>query len=135
MAVLVLLDHENGAIKQPSRSAIAAMQALGEVHGLLAGTDLAAAAQAASQIVGLAKVLVAEDAALAHGLAEPLADLLLALAPGYTHIAAGSTALGKNVIPRAAALADAQPISDVAQVIDADRFVRPIYAGNAMATV
>jgi len=135
MAVLVLLDHEGAAIKQPSRSAIAAAAQLGEVHVLLAGQDLAGAASAAAQIQGVAKVLVVDDASLAHALAEPAAALLVKLAPGYTHVLAASTAIGKNVIPRAAALLDAQPISDVAQILDADRFVRPIYAGNALATV
>ena len=135
MTILVLLDHENGAIKQPSRSAITAAAQLGEVHGLLTGTNLAAAAQAAAQIKGVSKVLLAEDAALAHQLAEPLATLLVALAPDYSHIMAASTAVGKNTIPRAAALLDVQPISDVSAVLGADRFVRPIYAGNALATV
>jgi len=135
MAVLVLLDHEDGAIKQPSRSAIAAAGQLGEVHALLAGQNLSAAGAAAAQITGVAKVLVADDASLAHPLAEPLAALLVALAPGYSHILAASTAVGKNVIPRAAALLDAQSISDVSAILGPDRFVRPIYAGNALATV
>jgi electron transfer flavoprotein alpha subunit len=135
MAILVLLDHEDGTIKQPSRCAVAAGAQLGEVHALLAGTNLAAAAQTAAQIQGVAKVLLAEDASFLHSLAEPLADLLVALAPGYSHILAASTAIGKNVIPRAAALLDAQSISDVSAVLGEDRFVRPIYAGNALATV
>ena len=135
MAILVLLDHEAGAIKQPSRCAIAAGVQLGEVHALVAGMDTAAAAEAAAQIAGVAKVLVAESEIYAHAVAEPLAALLMSLAAGYSHILAGSTAVGKNVIPRVAALLDAQPISDVAQVLGPDRFVRPIYAGNALATV
>jgi len=135
MAILVLLDHESGLIKQPSRSAVTAASQLGEVHALLAGQDLAAAAAAAAQIAGVAKVLVADDAGLAHPVAEPLAALLVSLAPGYSHILAASTAVGKSVIPRAAALLDAQAISDVAAVLGPDRFVRPIYAGNALATV
>jgi len=133
MAILVLLDHESGLIKQPSRSAVTAASQLGEVHALLAGQDLAAAAAAAAQIAGVAKVLVADDAGLAHPVAEPLAALLVSLAPGYSHILAASTAVGKSVIPRAAALLDAQAISDVAAVLGPDRFVRPIYAGNALA--
>jgi electron transfer flavoprotein alpha subunit len=83
----------------------------------------------------VAKVLLAEDAALAHRLAEPVAALLVALAPGYTHLLAPASAAGKNVMPRVAALLDVQPISDVAGVVDADTFIRPIYAGNALATV
>jgi len=134
MTVLVLLDHEGSTIKQPSRSAVAAALKLGEVHVLVAGTDSASAAAAAA-LPGIAKVITAADAAYDHALAEPLADLLVALAPGYTHLLAGSTAIGKNVMPRVAALLDIQPISDVSAVIDADTFVRPIYAGNALATV
>ena len=134
MTVLVLLDHEGSTIKQPSRSAVAAALKLGEVHVLVAGTDSASAAAAAA-LPGIAKVITAADAAYDHALAEPLADLLVALAPGYTHLLAGSTAIGKNVMPRVAALLDIQPISDIAAVIDADTFVRPIYAGNALATV
>ena len=133
MTALVLLDHENGAIKQPSRSAVAAAKALGDVHVLVAGDDAAAAA--AARLPGVAQVIHTADAAFAHALAEPLADLLVALAPGYTHLLAASTAIGKNVMPRVAALLDVQPISDISAVVDADTFVRPIYAGNALATV
>jgi electron transfer flavoprotein alpha subunit len=136
MTVLVLIDHEAGLIKQPSRSAIAAATKLGEVHALVAGTDAAAAAaSAAAAIAGVAKIITASDAIYDHAMAEPLAALIVALAPGYTHVLAGSTAIGKNVMPRAAALLDVQPISDISAVIDADTFVRPIYAGNALATV
>jgi electron transfer flavoprotein alpha subunit len=135
MAVLVLLEHDADAIKQPSRSAVAAAHKIGEVHALVAGGSIAAAAAAAAKLPGVAKVLVAEDASLAHGLAEPLAALLVALAPGYTHLLAAATAAGKNAMPRAAALLDVQPISDIAGVVDADTFIRPIYAGNALATV
>ena len=134
MAVLVLIDHEGGSIKQPSRSAIAAASKLGEVHALVAGTDAGVAA-AAAQIAGVAKVITAADAGYDHALAESLADLIVALAPGYTHILAASTATGKNVMPRVAALLDVQPISDISGVVDADTFIRPIYAGNALATV
>lgn len=134
MTVLVLLDHEGSVIKQPSRSAIAAATKLGEVHALVAGTDADAAAAAAA-IPGVAKVITAADAIHDHAMAEPLAALIVALAPAYTHVLAGSTAIGKNVMPRVAALLDVQPISDISAVIDADTFVRPIYAGNALATV
>ncbi|MEE3503032.1 FAD-binding protein [Acidiphilium acidophilum] len=133
--VLVLLDHDSHGIKQPARSAVAAAAKLGTVHALIAGENLAEAAKAAAAIEGVAKVLVADNAAYAHALAEPLADLLVKLAPDYSHILAASTAIGKNVMPRAAALLDVQPISDISDVIDADTFIRPIYAGNALATV
>ena len=135
MASLVLLDHENGEIKQPSRSAVAAASKLGEVHVLVAGEGCSAAADAAAKIAGVTKVHVADGAAFAHALAEPLAALLVQMAGHHDHLFAASTATGKNVMPRVAALLDVQPISDISSVIDADTFVRPIYAGNAMATV
>jgi electron transfer flavoprotein alpha subunit len=135
MTSLVLLEHDSGAIKQPSRSAVAAAQKLGDIHVLIAGTNSTAAAEAAAKLPGVAKVLVADDAAVDHALAEPLAALLVALAPAYSHLLAATTAVGKNVMPRVAALLDVQPISDIAGVVDADTFVRPIYAGNALATV
>ena len=135
MTALVLLEHDAAGIKQPSRSALAAATKLGEVHGLVVGSDIAAAAAAAAKLPGLSKVIVADQPGFAHLLAEPLADLLLALAPGYAHLFAATTAVGKNVMPRVAALLDSQPISDIAGVVDADTFVRPIYAGNALATV
>ena len=135
MTSLVLLEHEAGAIKQPSRSAVAAASKLGEVHVLVAGTDLAAAAAAAAKLPGVSKVLAADAAEYAHLLAEPMAALLVSLAPSYSHLLAATTAVGKNIMPRVAALLDLQPISDISAVVDADTFVRPIYAGNAMATV
>jgi electron transfer flavoprotein alpha subunit len=135
MTVLVLIDFDDTGIKQPSRSAIAAALKLGEVHGLIAGGATEAAAAQAAKLPGLAKVLIATDASLAHQLAEPLANLLVSLADGYTHILCASTAVGKNAMPRAAALLDIQPLSDISDVIDADTFIRPIYAGNALATV
>jgi electron transfer flavoprotein alpha subunit len=135
MTALVLLEFDAAGIKQPSRSAVAAALQLGEVHALVAGSGLAEAAAAAAKLPGIAKVLTADDPALDHLLAEPTAALLVALAPGYTHLLAATTAVGKNVMPRVAALLDVQPISDIAEVIDADTFVRPIYAGNGLATV
>ncbi len=135
MAVLVLLEFDAAGIKQPSRSAVAAARALGEVHALVAGTGLTEAAAMAAKLAGVAKVLTADAPALDHLLAEPTAALLVAMAPNYSHILAATTAVGKNVLPRVAALLDVQPISDIAAVIDADTFVRPIYAGNGMATV
>jgi electron transfer flavoprotein alpha subunit len=133
--VLVLIEHDGAHVKQPARSAVAAAAKLGTVHSLVAGENVGGAAQEAAAIAGVDKVLVADSKALAHALAEPLADLIVKLAGNYTHVLAASTATGKNVMPRAAALLDVQPISDIAGVVDADTFVRPIYAGNAMATV
>ncbi len=136
MTSLVVLDFDAAGIKQPSRSAIAAAQKLGgELHALVAGANVAAIAEAAAKLPGIAKILVADDAAYTHALAEPLSALIVSLAGGYSHIFAAATASGKNVLPRAAALLDVQPISDISDVIDADTFVRPIYAGNALATV
>jgi electron transfer flavoprotein alpha subunit len=135
MTSLVLLEFDDSGIKQPSRSAVAAAQALGEVHALIAGANIAAAAEKAAKLPGVAKVLVADNPALDHLLAEPTAALLVEMAPAYSHILAATTAVGKNVLPRVAALLDVQPISDIAAVVDADTFVRPIYAGNGMATV
>jgi electron transfer flavoprotein alpha subunit len=135
MTSLVLLDYDATGIKQPSRSAVAAAAKLGDVHALIAGENAAAAAEAAAKIAGMTKVLVADAPAYAHALAEPLAALIVSLAGGYSHLLAASTAVGKNVLPRVAALLDSQPISDISEVIDADTFVRPIYAGNALATV
>jgi len=135
MTALVLLDHDHASIKQPARSAVAAALQLGAVDVLVAGHGAQAAAEAAAKLPGVAKVILADGPAYANGLAEPLAALMAALAPGYTHLLSASTAYGKNVLPRLAALLDTQPISDIAAVIDADTFVRPIYAGNALATV
>ncbi|CAG4904825.1 unnamed protein product [Acidocella sp. C78] len=133
--VLVLIEHDGAHVKQPARSAVAAAAKLGTVHALVAGDGVGGAAAEAAAIAGVDKVLVADSPALAHALAEPLAELIVKLAGNYTHVLAASTATGKNVMPRAAALLDVQPISDIAGVVDADTFVRPIYAGNAMATV
>ena len=108
---------------------------LGEVHVLVAGQGVQAAAAAAGKLPGVAKVLLADDAAYANALAEPMSALLVSLASGYSHLLAATTAVGKNIMPRVAALLDSQPISDISGVVDADTFVRPIYAGNAMATV
>lgn len=135
MTSLVLLEFDASGIKQPSRSAVAAATALGEVHVLVAGVGLGDAAAAAAKLPGVSKVLVADNAALDHLLAEPAAALLVALSANYSHIIAATTAVGKNILPRVAALLDVQPISDIAAVVDADTFVRPIYAGNGMATV
>jgi electron transfer flavoprotein alpha subunit len=135
MTALVVLDFDAEGIKQPSRSAIAAASKLGEVHVLVAGQGVDAVAGDAAKLAGVAKVLVADDAVYAHHLAEPMAALIIALAGNYSHILQAATASGKNVLPRVAALLDVQPLSDISGVVDADTFVRPIYAGNALATV
>ena len=135
MASLVLLDWDAAGIKQPSRSAVAAATKLGEVHVLVAGHGVGGAAEAAAKLPGVTKVHVADSPVYEHALAEPLAALLVSMAGHHGHLMAASTATGKNVMPRLAALLDVQPISDVAGIVDADTFVRPIYAGNAMATV
>ncbi len=135
MASLVLIDHENGKIKQPSRSAIAAALKLGEVHALVTGSGVDQVAQAAAKLQGVTKVHVADAPAYEHALAEPLAALVVSMAGRHDHLFAASTATGKNVMPRVAALLDTQPISDISAVEDANTFVRPIYAGNALATV
>ena len=135
MTSLVLLDHEGGTIKQPSRSAVAAAKQLGEVHVLVAGQGIGPAAEAAARLPGVAKVHRADSPLYEHALAEPLAALIVALAPHHSHLMAASSAAGKNVMPRVAALLDVQPIPDISGIVDADTFVRPIYAGNALATV
>src|SRR5271165_5051495 len=135
MTSLVLLDHDAAGIKQPSRSAVAAAGRLGEVHALVVGSGIDAAAAAAARLPGVSKVLAADAPHFDHALAEPVAALLVRLAPSYSHLLAASTAIGKNVMPRLAALLDSQPISDICEVVDADTFIRPIYAGNALATV
>ncbi len=133
MAVLVLADRSGSTVSQPTRSAVAAAGKIGgDVHVLVLGAE---GAPAAAKLPGVAKVLVAGGDAYAHGLAEPAAALLVALAPGYSHLLAPGSAMGKNIMPRVAALLDVQVISDVAGVESADTFRRFIYAGNALATV
>jgi electron transfer flavoprotein alpha subunit len=136
MAVLVIAEHDNASLKGATLNTVtAALACGGDVHVLVAGHEAAAAAQAASQIAGVAKVLHADAAGLAHGLAENVAAQVLAIASGYSHILFAATAGGKNVAPRVAALLDVAQISDATQVISPDTFERPIYAGNAMAVV
>jgi electron transfer flavoprotein alpha subunit len=136
MASLVIAEHDNASLKPATLNTVtAAAQCGGDVHVLVAGHNAAAAAQAAAQIVGVSKVIHADDAGLAHGLAENVAAQVLAIAPGYSHILFAATASGKNVAPRVAASLDVAQISDITQVIGADTFERPIYAGNAIATV
>ena len=135
MTALVLLDHVDGHVTPASRSAITAAAALGDVHVLVTGAGIGGVAETASKIAGVGRVLRADANLYDKALAEPLAALLVSLAPAYDHLLAAATASGKNVIPRAAALLDVQPISEIVAVVDAETFVRPIYAGNALATV
>jgi electron transfer flavoprotein alpha subunit len=136
MTSLVIAEHDNVRIKAATLHTVtAALQCGGEVHLLVAGSGAGLAAQAATGIAGLSKVLHADSPALNHGLAENLAAQVLALAAGYSHILFPATASGKNTAPRVAALLDVAQISDASRVLAADTFERPIYAGNAIATV
>ncbi len=136
MTVLVIAEHDHGALKPATLNTVtAAQQCGGEVHVLVAGHNAAGAAQAAARITGVAKVLHADAPQLAEQLAENMAAQVLGLAAAYTHLLFPATAQGKNVAPRVAALLDVAQISDATKVLDADTFERPIYAGNAIATV
>jgi electron transfer flavoprotein alpha subunit len=140
MSVLVVAEHDGRALKQATLPAVAAAgeiaaKAGSDVHILVAGKDCRAIAEAAAQVAGVGKVLLADDAAYDHGIAENLAPLLVKLAAGYSHVLAPATTSGKNLMPRVAALLDVMQISDISAVVSADTFVRPIYAGNALATV
>jgi electron transfer flavoprotein alpha subunit len=134
--VLVVAEHDNASLRKATLNAIAAAQEIGgEIHVLVAGHQAQPAAKAAAAVAGVAKVLHADAPQLADFLAENLAALLVGLAKSYSHVLAASTSNGKNVMPRVAALLDVQQISDIVAVESADTFVRPIYAGNALATV
>jgi electron transfer flavoprotein alpha subunit len=136
MKSLVIAEHDNSHLKGATLNTVTAAAAIGgEVHVLVAGHNAAAVAQAAAQIQGVSQVLHADAPALADGLAENVAAQVLALAAGYTHILFPATANGKNVAPRVAAQLDVAQISDITQVDAPDTFERPIYAGNAIATV
>ena len=136
MTALVIAEHDNASIKGATLNTVTAAAACGgDVHVLVAGHNAAAAAQAAAQIAGVSKVIHADSEALAHGLAENVAAQVLAIAGNYSHILFPATAGGKNVAPRVAAKLDVAQISDITKVESADTFERPIYAGNAIATV
>ncbi len=136
MASLVIAEHDNASLKPATLNTVTAAAACGgEVHVLVAGHNAGAAAQAAAQIAGVAKVIHADAEGLAHGLAENVAAQVLAIAGAYSHILFPATASGKNVAPRVAASLDVGQVSDITKVISADTFERPIYAGNAIATV
>jgi electron transfer flavoprotein alpha subunit len=136
MSVLVLAElDENGIVPQTRNAVTAAAEIDSEVHLLVAGQDCAAATDAGAKIAGVTKVLKADDGAYANGLAENVASLVTGMASNYGHLVVGATSFGKNVMPRIAALLDVQQLSEITEVQSADTFVRPIYAGNAMATV
>ena len=136
MAVLVIAEHDNASVKGATLNTVTAAAACGdEVHLLVVGQGAQGAVQAAAQIAGVAKVLLAESPALADGLAENVAAQVVAIAKDYSHLLFPATAAGKNVAPRVAALLDVGQLSDVTKVVAPDTFERPIYAGNAIATV
>jgi electron transfer flavoprotein alpha subunit len=136
MTSLVIAEHDNATIRPATLNVVtAALKCGGDVHVLVAGANAGAAAAAAAQIAGVTKVLHADDAGLAHGLAENMAAQVLTVAANYSHILFPATASGKNIAPRVAAKLDVAQISDITQVDSADTFERPIYAGNAIATV
>ena len=136
MTTLLLAEHDNSALsEQTAKAMTAASQMGGDVHVLVAGSGSSAVAEAAAKLGGAAKVLHVDAESYAHGLAEPLADLIVKLAVDYDAIVAPATTTGKNVMPRVAALLDVMQISDVLAIESADTFQRPIYAGNAIQTV
>ena len=136
MTVLVIAVHENGALAGATLHTITAAQQIGgDLDVLVAGSDCAAAAQAAAAVAGVSRVRVADDASLTGYMAENMADLIISIAADYSHVLAPATTFGKNFMPRAAALLDVSQISEISAVISADTFERPIYAGNAMAKV
>lgn len=136
MAVLVIAEHDNVSLKGSTLHTVTAAAACGsDLHILVAGHNCGAAAQAAAQVAGVSKVLVADAAAFADGLAENVAEQVLAIASGYSHILAPATAYGKNILPRVAAKLDVAQISEITRVDAPDTFERPIYAGNAIAYV
>ena len=136
MSILVIAEHDNAELKGATLNTIAAAKAIGgDIHVLVAGAGCGAVGEAAAKVDGVNKVLVADNAAYEHQLAENVAKLVADLGKDYGHILAPATTTGKNMLPRAAALLDVQPISDIIAVESADTFKRPIYAGNVIATV
>ncbi|MBW8320307.1 MAG: electron transfer flavoprotein subunit alpha/FixB family protein [Arenimonas sp.] len=136
MAILLLAEHDNATLSdQTAKALTAAAKIGGDVHVLVAGSGAKAAAEAAAKLSGVSKVLLADDASLANTLAEPLAALIVGLAGDYDTIIAPATSTAKNVMPRVAALLDVMQVSEITEVVSADTFKRPIYAGNAIQTV
>jgi len=136
MPILLIAEHDNRALKEPTLKALTAAQAIGaDIDLLVAGKECRAVAEAGSKLVGVARVVLADDAAYEHALAEPLAALIVSLSSRYDAIVAAATSTGKNVMPRVAALLDVMQISEITKVIGPDTFERLIYAGNAVQTV
>jgi electron transfer flavoprotein alpha subunit len=136
MAILVIAEHDNSTLKGATLNAVtAATQMGGDVHLLVAGSNCGAVAEAGASVAGISKVLVADNAAYEHQLAENLSKLVAEVAEGYSHVVAPATTTGKNFLPRVAALLDVAQISDITAVESENTFQRPIYAGNAIATV
>ncbi|MDI6526587.1 FAD-binding protein [Pseudomonas otitidis] len=136
MAILVIAEHTNSALAAATLNVVTAAQMIGgDIHVLVAGSGVGGAAEAAAKVAGVSKVLVADNAAFAHQLPENVAPLIAELGKGYSHVLAAATTNGKNFLPRAAALLDVDQISEIIAVESADTFKRPIYAGNAIATV
>ena len=136
MTILLVADHDNKTLSdQTAKALTAAAKIGGDVHVLVAGAGASAVGEQAAKLSGVAKVLVADDASYGHQLAEPVAALIVSLAGSYDAIVAAATATGKNILPRVAALLDVAQISEIIEVVSADTFKRPIYAGNAIQTV
>ena len=140
MSILVIAEHDNKTLNAATRAAVGAAQKIahfagGEVHLLVIGSAAQAVVKQAAGLAGVAQVMAAEDAAFLHPLAEAFAPMIEEIADGYSHVIAAATSFGKDVMPRVAALLDTQQISEITQVVGADTFVRPIYAGNALETV
>jgi len=136
MAILLVADHDNASLSdQTAKALTAATQIGGDIHVLVAGRNAKAVVEAAAQLSGVSKVLLAESDELANHLAEPLADLIVSLAGSYDTIISAATSTGKNVLPRVAALLDVAQVSEITEVVSSDTFKRPIYAGNAIQTV
>ncbi|QEY71781.1 electron transfer flavoprotein subunit alpha/FixB family protein [Pseudomonas denitrificans (nom. rej.)] len=136
MAILVIAEHNNGALGAATLNTVAAAQKIGgDIAVLVAGQNVGGVAEAAAKIAGVSKVLVADNVAYAHQLPENVAPLIAELGKGYSHVLAAATTNGKNFLPRVAALLDVDQISEIIEVVSADTFKRPIYAGNAIATV
>jgi len=136
MTILLVAEHDNKALSEQTAKVLSAAAKIGgDVHILVAGSGASAVADAASKLSGVAKVLVADDAAYANGLSEPLADLIVSLAGSYDVVIGAATSVAKSVLPRVAALLDVMQVSEIVEVVSADTFKRPIYAGNAIQTV
>lgn len=136
MSILVVAEHEHGMLNSATRAAIGAAQKIGgEVHLLLVGHHIAALAEHCKTLHGVSQILLQDDALYAHPLPEVMAPLIREMAQSYSHVLMAATSVGKDVMPRAAALLDVQQISEITAVVDAHTFVRPIYAGNALETI